>query len=65
MVNVPDIQIESLIPRKCVSTIYLRPAGQAGQDFVTAKLVRGIPVPIIRVKRPGADQAHLAAQNIY
>ncbi len=38
VIHVPHIEREFLFPRDCVAPVHLRPTGDAGSDFVAARL---------------------------
>lgn len=64
MVHVPHIQREPVLPRKRVPAVHLRPTGNAGLDFVPARLEGGVPVEIFRQERPRPHQAHISADHV-
>src|SRR5581483_1900214 len=65
MVHVPYIAAQLVGPADDVAAVYLGPTGQARTDHVPAALFLRVAIEILRQERPGADEAHLAANHIY
>lgn len=64
IVGVPNIAGELFVPRKRVAPVDLRPAGNARFHFVAAVLKFVVKRQILHQKRAGADQAHLAFEDV-
>ena len=64
VVDIPDVEAELLIPRKCVATIDLRPAGDARTDLVAARLLVRIARKVPRGERARANEGHLAGKDV-
>lgn len=63
MIDVPDIELELLLPGNCVPAIDLRPAGDAWTRFVAAGLFRCIERQVLNQEGARADEAHFAGEN--
>ena len=63
VVDVPDVEAEFLLPRKGVAAVDLRPAGDAGPDFMTTRLLGRIARKVSRGERARADEGHLAGEE--
>ena len=64
VVYLPDVELELLFPTEAVAAADLRPAGDAGLDFVPPGLLGGVAVEVFHEERPRADEAHLPAQDV-
>src|ERR1035437_5288914 len=64
VIYVPDVKFEFLLPTNGISSVYLRPAGEPGPDFVTPSLLWSVARQVLHQQRTRADQAHVAFQNI-
>ena len=64
MVDVPDVEFDALGPRQAGPAVDLRPAGDAGRDVETPRLMGRVLVDLIAQRRPGADEAHLADEDV-
>src|SRR4051812_49001873 len=64
VVDVPDVELDPLLPRQRRPPVDLRPAGDPRPHLETAPLTRCVPVDLVAQRRAGADQAHVAADDI-
>src|SRR5262245_40469022 len=64
MVDVPDVELDPLLPWQRRPTVHLRPARQARPHLEAAPLALRVRVHLVAESRAGADQAHLAAEHI-
>src|SRR5436190_5668318 len=64
MLDVPDVELDSLVPRQLCAAVDLRPPGDTGPHFEAAPLTRRIPLYLIRKRGAGADQAHVAPHDV-
>src|SRR5690242_21603932 len=64
MLDVPDVELDALVPRKPCATGDLRPPGDAGLDVQTAPLPRRVLLDLIRERGAGPDEAHVAASDV-
>jgi hypothetical protein len=64
VVDVPDVEAEFLLPRKGVATVDLRPAGDAGTNFMASRLLGRIARKVSRRERARADEGHLAGKDM-
>src|SRR5437763_3049324 len=64
VLDVPEVELDPLVPRELRPAVHLRPAGQARLDLETASLPRGVLVDLVAEGRARADQAHVAADDV-
>lgn len=64
VVDVPYVEAEFLLPGEGIAAVDLGPAAEAGHHVVAAGLLRGIQGQVLHQQGPGADEAHLAAQDV-
>ena len=64
MVDVPDVELDPLLPGDAGAALDLRPAGDPGANLVTAVLVRGEVGDLGGDGRAGTDDRHLAAKDV-
>ncbi len=64
MVDVPQVQLETLGPRRGVAAVDLGPTGDAGHDLVAPGLSWGIPGHVLHQQRSRADETHLALHDV-
>ena len=64
MIHVPHVEGELLLPGEGVAPVHLRPAGDAGQHFVAARLLGGVAVEVLHQQRARTDQAHVAFEDV-
>src|SRR5664280_870456 len=62
--DVPDVQLDPLVPGQGGAPIHLRPAGQPGLDLEPAQLPGGIAVDLIAKGRARSHDAHVASENV-
>src|SRR5262249_15747778 len=60
VVDVPDIERQSIAPRKRVAAVHLYEAGDAGTHLVPAPLLRRVARQVLRQQRARTDERHLA-----
>src|SRR5207302_6342956 len=56
--DVPEVELDSLVPRELRPAVDLRPAGQARPDLQAPALPRRVLVDLVAERRARADQAH-------
>src|SRR5262249_2379765 len=64
VVDVVDVELDPLLPGDAGAALDLGPAGDARADLVAAALVRRVIDHLGRDRRAGADDRHLAAQDV-
>ena len=64
MIHVPDIKAELLFPGDGIASIDLGPAAEAGLHIEAASLLGRVKREVLHQEGPGADEAHLAAQDV-
>src|SRR4051812_29723981 len=64
VVDVPDVERESLFPRLRVATVDLRPTRDARPHIVATALVRVISRQVLDEKGPWPHEAHVPAQHV-
>ncbi len=64
MVDVPHVQGELLLPGEGVAPVDLRPAGDAGEHFVAARLLRGIALEVGNEEGARTNKTHLPFEDI-
>ena len=64
VVHIFHVHFEFLLPADGVSAMYLGVAGQAGADLVAAVLLGVIPGQVLHQQGPGADDAHVALDDV-
>jgi hypothetical protein len=64
MLDVPDVQLDSLLPRNPGSAVDLGPAGYAGAQIQAAELARRVELDLCRQGRARPDDAHIASQHV-
>src|SRR5207245_3766549 len=64
MLDVPDVELDPLVPRELRAAVDLRPARDAGLHLQPARLPRRVALDLVAQRRPRADQRHLAAQDV-
>jgi hypothetical protein len=62
--DVPDIELDALVPRQPGATVNLRPARDAGPDLEAPSLPRRVALDLIGERRARADEAHFAADDV-
>ena len=64
MVDVPYVELEFLLPGDGVAAMTLGPAGDARAHFVAPCLLGRIERKILHKQRAGADERHIAFENV-
>ena len=64
VVDVPHVQLELARPRNRVASVHLRPARDAGADFVAARLLRRVKRQILLEQRTRADDRNVPADDV-
>src|ERR1022692_1038698 len=64
MLHVEDVELDPLVPRERRAAVHLCPAGDPRLHLETARLVRSVPLHLVAERGPGADHAHLAADDV-
>ena len=64
VIHVPDVEAEPLAPSQGVSSIHLRPARYSGSYGVPPRLFRSVPFEILYEQGAGADETHVAPQDV-
>ena len=64
VVDVPDVELDPLLPGDAGAALDLGPAGDPGPDLVAAVLARRVVVDLGGDRRARADDRHLAAQDV-
>src|ERR687886_482476 len=64
VLDVPEVELDSLVPRQLRAAVHLRPAGEAGLDVEAAALARRVLLHLVAERGPRADQAHVAADDV-
>src|SRR5215467_9090147 len=64
VLDVPDVQLDPVLPRERRSAVDLRPAGDAGLDLQPPPLPGRVPLDLVAERRPGTDHAHVAADDV-
>jgi len=64
VVDVPHVEPELLLPTDRVSSVHLRPAGDARLDLVPAQLLGGVEGQVLGEQGARADERHVARNDI-
>src|SRR5262245_29626724 len=64
VVDVPDVEPESVLPGLVVAPVDLCPAGDPGANLVAARLLGRVQGQILDEQRPRADDAHVPAHDV-
>src|SRR5262245_34088740 len=64
VVDVPDVELDPVLPRHGRPAVDLRPARDPRLDLQAATLPRRVPLDLVRARRPRADHAHVAADDV-
>jgi hypothetical protein len=64
MVNIPEIEVKSGLPRLRVPSVDLGPARNTGLHVMTPGFFHSIYAKVLHQQRPGPDKAHFAFQNV-
>src|SRR5258707_8567458 len=64
MVDVPDVELDPLLPGDAGAALDLGPAGDPGQHLVAAALARGVVADLGGDGRARADDRHLATEDV-
>src|SRR5713101_2812753 len=64
MVDVPDVELELLLPSNRISPVDLRPSGDSGFYIMTARLPEGIERKVFHQQRTRADKTQIASDDI-
>src|SRR5919199_711547 len=62
--DVPDVELDPLVPRQPRAPVDLRPAREPGLDLEPAPLPRRVAVDLVPQRRARPDQAHIAADDV-
>lgn len=64
MVDIPDVELEFLMPADGVAAVTLRPAGDAGAYFVASGLLCRVEGEVFHQEWTRADERHVAFEDI-
>ena len=64
MLDVPDVQLDPLLPRDPGAAVDLGPPGDAGAQVQAAQLARRVELDLGGQRRPRADDPHVAAKHV-
>src|SRR5262249_46931491 len=64
VVDVPDVELDPVLPRDGGPSVDLRPAGDARLDLQPASLARRVALHLVRQGRPRPDHAHVPADDV-
>ncbi len=64
MIDIPDVETETLLPGKRIAPVNLSPPGNARPDVVTTSLLRRIQRQVLHQQRAGSHQAHVALEHV-
>jgi hypothetical protein len=64
VLDVPDVELDSLVPGQLRPAVNLRPARDPGPDFETPALTRRVALDLVCKRGAGADEAHVAAHDV-
>src|SRR3954454_7298700 len=64
MLDVPDVELDPLLPGDAGAAVDLRPAGDPRAQVEAPSLARRIELDLCREGRAWADDPHLAAQHV-
>src|SRR5947208_16442041 len=62
--DVPEVELDALGPRESRAAVDLRPTGDAGLDVEAVALPVVVLLDLVAERRPGADDRHLAADDV-
>ena len=65
VLDVPEVELDPLVPRQRRAAVDLRPAGDAGQRVEPVALALVVAVDLDLDGRARADERHLAAQHVH
>src|SRR4029079_17581489 len=64
MLDVPDVELDPLRPRKLRTAVHLGPAGEPRAEVETVALVLVVLLDLVAERGPRADHAHVSAQDV-
>src|SRR4051812_34067014 len=64
VLDVPEVELDALLPREGGTAVHLRPAGQARLHVEAVALALVVAVDLVAERRSRADEAHLAAEDV-
>src|SRR3954447_6591270 len=64
VLDVPDVELDPLRPGQLRAAVDLRPPRDAGLDLQAPALMLVVFLDLVAQRRPRADHAHVAAQDI-
>src|ERR687885_657201 len=64
VLDVPDVELDPLVPRQPRAAVDLRPAGDPRLHVQPPALVRRVLLHLVAKRRPRSDQAHVATQHV-
>ncbi len=64
VLDVPDVELDALGPGQLRAAVHLRPPGEPGPDVEPVALVLVVLLDLVAQRRPRADDAHVAAQDV-
>src|SRR5215471_4334251 len=64
VLDVPEVEVDSLVPGERRATVDLCPAGQARLHREAAQLPLGVALDLVAKRRPRPDHRHLAAHDV-
>src|SRR5262245_401539 len=64
VLDVPDVELDPVLPRQRCAAVDLRPAGDSGPHLEPAALALCVALHLVTQCRPRADHAHVAADDV-
>src|SRR5205807_2023729 len=64
VLDVPDVELDAVVPGQCRAAIDLGPAGDPRLHLEPATLARRVALDLVGKGRSRADQAHLAPHDV-
>src|SRR5947208_8420316 len=64
MLDIPDVELDALVPGQASPAVDLRPARDSRLDVEPTPLARCVALHLIRQRRTGADQAHVPPRDV-
>jgi len=64
VLDVPDVELDALVPRQPRPAVHLGPAGETGLDLEPPALPRRVALDLVGERGPRADHAHVAPDDV-